>query len=110
VDVPTIAEERAELSLASGLFYREAEPVLVRVRKRGGRYDLDDRGRAIPLAGKPPGWHEGALEVVDGEFSLNVSREGVFVPAVEGGVDLGWLAGRVAEASQALHQELLELE
>lgn len=111
MDVPTIGEERAELSLESGLFYREDEPVVVRLRKRGGRYDLDDGGRAVELAGTSPGWRERAVEVVDGEFSLNVSREGaVFVPAVEGGVDLGWLAGRVAEASRALHQELLDLQ
>jgi hypothetical protein len=111
VDVPTIAEERAELSLDSGLWYREDEPVVVRLRKRGGRYDLDDEGRAVALAGKPPGWHELAVAVVAGQFSLNVSRDGaVFVPAVEGGVDLAWLAGRVAEASRALYQELLDLE
>jgi hypothetical protein len=113
VDVPTIAEERAELSLDSGLSYREDEPVVVRLRKRGGRYDLDDEGRAVALAGKPPGWHELAVAVVAGQFSLNVSPDGavaVFVPAVEGGVDLAWLGGRVAEASRALYQELLDLE
>jgi hypothetical protein len=82
VDVPTIAEERAELSLDSGLSYREDEPV------------VDAEGRAVALAGKPPGWHDGA----------------VFVPAAKGGVDLAWLGGRVAEASRALYQELLDLE
>ena len=98
-------------SIESGLSYREDEPVVVRLRKRGGRYDLDDEGRAVALAGKPQGWRERAVEVVDGEFSLNVSRGGaVFVPAVEGGVDLAWLAGRAAEASRALYQELLDLE
>ena len=111
MEVPTIAEELGELSLESGLSYREELPVLVRVRKRGRRYVIDDEGHAVVLAGKPPGWRARAHEVVRGEYDLNVSRDGtVFVPAVEGGVDLAWLAARVAEASLALYQELLDLE
>ena len=107
--VPAIAEPRAQVSLDSGLSYREREPVVVLLRKRGRRYDLQDDGRAVALAGKPPGWRERAAQVVRGEYCLNVSREGtVFVPAVEGGVDLEWLARRVAEASLALYQELLD--
>ena len=111
MDVPALTEDRAELSLDSGLVYREDEPVVVLLRKRGHRYDLQDDGRAAALAGKPMGWRERAVDLVEGEFFLNVSRDGVvFVPAVEGGVDIRWLAGRVAEASRALYQELLDLE
>jgi hypothetical protein len=42
---------------------------------------------------------------------LNVSRGGaVFVPAGEVGIDLSWLADRVAAASLALYDGLLDLE
>ena len=40
---------------------------------------------------------------------LNVNRRGVvFVPAVEGGLDLAWLAYRLTRCSYAVHAELLE--
>ena len=44
------------------------------------------------------------------EVVLESGLSYVFVPAVEGGVDRDWLARRVAEASVAIYDALLELE
>lgn len=99
-----------ERTADTGLAYTEGQPVLVTVRQRGPRYELRDGGRAVELAGRPQGWRERASAVVD-DYDLNLTRTGaVFVPAVEGGVDRDWLAGRVAEASLAVYDALLELE
>ena len=88
MSVPERTIERDEVVVDTGLTYTEGEPVLVRIRRRGGRFELRDDGRA----------------------DLNVTRTGVvFVPAVEGGVNRDCLAGRVAETSLALYG-LLELE
>jgi hypothetical protein len=107
--VPDPSLERDEVVLETGLAYTEGEPVLVRLRKRGYRYDLRDEGRAVELAGRPAGWRESATAAVDAN-DLNVTRTGVvFVPAVEGGVDRDRLARRVAETSLALYDALLEL-
>jgi len=102
--------ERDDVVVETGLSYVEGEPVRVRLRKRGRRYELRDDGRAVELAGRPRGRRVRATAVVD-EFDLNRTRTGVvFVPAVEGGVDRDWLARRVAEASVAVYDALLELE
>jgi hypothetical protein len=109
--LPALGSERAETVLETGLEYREGEPVRVRLRKRGRRFELRDDGRAVELAGCPEGWRELAVQLVERELWLNVSRDGiVFVQAVEGGLHLSRLAERVAEASLALYQELLDLE
>lgn len=95
--------------LEFGLIYRLAEPVVVRVRRREHRYDLDDDGAAVALAGKRPGWLDVASAVVARE-GFNVNRRGVvFVPAVEGR-DIGDLARRLAETSRAVYLALLELD
>lgn len=84
------------------------EPIPVHVRKRGHRYLIHDDGAAVARAGRPPGWFRIAESAV-AEFDLNVNRAGVvFVPAVEGGADRDWLAGRVAEASAAVYSDLIE--
>jgi hypothetical protein len=102
--------ERDEEIFDTGLVYTEGEPVVIAVRRRGWRYDLRDDGRAVELAGKRRGWREAAVVAV-GAFNLNLTRTGVVsVPAVEGGADREWLAGRVAEASLAVYDALLELE
>jgi hypothetical protein len=110
MSVPERTIERDEVVVDTGLMYTEAEPVLVRIRRRGRRFELRDDGRALELAGRTAGWRECATQVVDA-YDLNVTRTGVvFVPAVEGGVDRDWRAGRVAETSLALYDALLELE
>lgn len=99
--------EEAEVTVTSEFAYAPEEPIPVRVRKRGHRYDLDDLARATELAGRRPGWLEVADEVV-AEGGLNVNRAGVvFVSAVEGR-DLAALAHKAAEASRAVYAELLE--
>jgi hypothetical protein len=106
----TLAEltgiERGEAVVASGLVYGDGEPVEILVRKRLHRYLLTDCGRAAEKAGKPPGWREVA-ELAG--LPMNVDRQGtVFVPAVEGR-DLDDLLVRLADASRAVHEALLDL-
>ena len=94
----------------SELQYADGEPVCVHVRKRRRRYELDDEGGAVAKARwfGANEWEEVAHEVVDAH-DLNMNRRGVvFVPAVEGGPDLAWLAFRVARCSYAVHSELLD--
>ena len=101
--------EHGEALLDTDRRYTPGRPVRVLIRKRGPRYDLDDRGEAVHLAGTPDGWLVAAQRAVEAE-SLNVNRRGVvFVPAVEGR-DLVRLACRVADASLAVHAALLELD
>ena len=93
----------------SGLVYSNGEPVVVRVRQRGRRVDIDDDGAALARAravGTTARWLDVARRVVAAD-DLNVNRRGVlFVPAVEGR-DIDELAARVARASRALESELL---
>jgi hypothetical protein len=94
----------------SELQYADGDPVCVHIRKRGRRYDVDDEGAAVAKARYfgAASWEDTASEVVDAH-DLNINRRGVvFVPAVEGGPDLAWLAFRVARCSYAVHSELLE--
>jgi hypothetical protein len=99
-----------ESVVESALTYDGLEPVAIRVRKRGRRYDLDDGGAAVRKAGRAPGWLELAERTV-AEDGMNISRQGVvFVPAFEGGLDLAWLAERLAGSSLAVYRALLELD
>jgi hypothetical protein len=94
------------IRLPSGLEYRDGEPVVIEIRKRGHRYDLSDEGAAVRKAGTR-GWLPVAEAVVAAE-GFNVNRSGVvFVPAVEGR-DLAALAARLAETSRAVYDSLLE--
>src|SRR3954454_2685926 len=93
----------------TGLSYSDGDAVVVRVRKRGRRYDIDDGGAAVArarAAGTTPRWLEVAERVV-AEDALNVNRRGVvFVGAVEGR-DIDGLARGVAATSRAVESELL---
>jgi hypothetical protein len=103
--------DRDEVLLDAGIAYVEGDPVRVRIRKRGRNLQLDDEAGAVARAGKPPGWFDLAREIVEEEYWLNVKRNGlVFLPAFDRGRDLAPLVVRVADASVALYQELLELE
>jgi len=100
--------ESGETMLETGELFVPGEPVRIFVRKRGRNYDLDDRGRATDLAGKPTGWLPVAQRVVT-EEGFNVNRAGVvFVPAFEGR-DLALMALRLADTSRAVFAEVLEL-
>jgi hypothetical protein len=103
--------ERTEELVETGLEYVPGEPVLVRVVRRGARIELSDAARAVALAGRPGGWWEPVERMVREEYSLNLSRRGeVFVPVVADGPGLEPLLARVAEASLAVFQELLDRE
>jgi ankyrin repeat protein len=92
-----------------GLTYVPGRAVHVRVRQRGTRYDLDDMGVAVEIAGRPPGWLEAAERVV-AERGWNVTRDGVVcVQAVEGR-DIDALIRRTGEASAAVFEALLSLQ
>jgi hypothetical protein len=93
----------------TGLAYLPGRPVRVSVRHRGNRYDIDDMGAAVAIAGRPPGWLETAERVV-AERGWNVNRAGiVFVQVVEGR-DIEALVRRTGEASVAVLDALQELE
>jgi hypothetical protein len=107
-DLPQLLAETGEALIDSGLTYGDGEPVLVSVRKREHRIDIDDRGRGAEKAGKPPGWLALAQEVVERDY-LNVNRAGVvFVGSFEGR-ELDSLVRRVADRSLAVYEELLDL-
>jgi hypothetical protein len=90
-----------------GLEYVAGEPVLVRVRRRRPVWSIDDRGRAVELAGRPGGWLEVAQRAV-GEYALNVNRRGVVFVATYSDTWVEELTARTAEASRAVYQELIE--
>jgi sugar lactone lactonase YvrE len=93
----------------AGVAYLPGEPVTVLVRHRGIRYDIGDGGRAVAIAGRPPGWRTVAERVV-AEDGFNVARDGrVFVLVTEGR-DVDALAARIAETSLRLCDALLDLQ
>jgi ankyrin repeat protein len=85
----------------------ETGPVLVRVRCRGGRCEIDDRGWAIGTAGRPPGWREAAERTV-AEFGWNVSRSGRVFVAVAADRDIADLVRRTADAALAVRDAILD--
>jgi ankyrin repeat protein len=103
------AADRSGLVRDTGLSYLPGRPVRVSVRRRGIRYDIDDMGGALALAGRPPGWLEAAERAV-AALGWNVSREGVvFMRAVEGR-DIDALVRRTGEASAAVLEAILALD
>ena len=83
-------------------------PIRVTVKRREGRADVTDEGRAVALAGTPPGWREVARRIEE-EYIVNVSRRGaVFLP-VSGPFTVEEIEERIAAASTALYHDLLDL-
>jgi len=87
----------------------EIGPVLVRVRCRGGRCEIDDRGWAVAAAGRPPGWRE-AAERTAAEVGWNVTRTGTVFVAAAADRDIGDLVRRTADAALAVRDAILALE
>ena len=87
----------------------ETGRVLVRVRCRGGRCEIDDRGCAVETAGRPPGWLEAAGRTV-AELGWNVARIGAVFVAVAADRDIADLVRRTADAALAVRDALLALE
>jgi hypothetical protein len=104
-----LAQRRDERVFDVSLQYRPLDPVRVRVTRRDDRVTVTDDGAAVARAGRPPGWHEVADRVSD-EMVVNVSRSGaVSLPVVRVGPGEAEIVRRIAEASLALYQDLLEI-
>jgi hypothetical protein len=100
---------RGEDSVESSLAYGPGYPVTVRVSHREQAVTVSDEGAAIDRAGAPQGWRLAADRVAS-ELDVNVSRHGVVsLPVVRVGPGEDVIVQRIAEASLALYQELLEL-
>ncbi|HKG63208.1 MAG TPA: hypothetical protein VKB28_04000 [Solirubrobacteraceae bacterium] len=86
----------------------ELGEVLVRVRCRGGRCEIDDRGWAVEVGGRAPGWHEVA-ERAAAELGWSVSRSGRVLVGVAADRDIHDLVRRTADAAHAVRDALLDL-
>jgi hypothetical protein len=99
-----------ERTVEPGPLYVDGQPVRIRIRKRGHRYDIDDNGEAWRRAAVSGREALAAAERVVAAEGFNVNRSGVvYVPAVEGR-DIDGLATRLADCSRAVHAALFELE
>ncbi len=87
----------------------EVGPVLVRVRCRGGRCEIDDRGWAVAAAGRPPGWLEVAERAV-AKLGWNIGRNETVFVAATADRDIADLVRRTADAALAVRDALLALE
>jgi hypothetical protein len=96
-----------EVTLSTGMSYRPAHPVRIRVRKRSTRYDITDGANAVNLAGRPDAWLLTASDTA-APTGMNVNRRGVvFVTGFEHR-DLADLVMRLAECSRLVYLSLLE--
>ena len=85
------------------------EPVALRIT-HGRLVAVSDDGGAVERAGRPPGWRDVADRLAE-ELVVNVSRSGVVsLPVTRGGPGFDAIVERIADASLALYQELLELQ
>lgn len=100
---------RIETTIDTGLEYRPDDPVRVRVVRRGPRTWVSDDGVAFDRAGRPRRWQEAATRV-ERELIVNFSRGGVIsLPVVPVGPSEEQVVRRIAEASRAFYQEMLDL-
>jgi hypothetical protein len=89
--------------------YRPGDPVALRITRRRLVY-VSDEGGAVARAGKPPGWRAVAERLAD-ELVVNIGRSGaVSLPVSRGGPGFDAIVDRIARASVALFEELLELD
>jgi hypothetical protein len=106
------AVERGEVAIESGVTYDGIRPVPVRISKRDGRYKITDDGAAVAAAGIAGRRVSFPDRIALGEYSVNVSRQGVvWLPAVA--PNEAWtatLCELVARGSVALYERLLELD
>jgi hypothetical protein len=103
------AAGRSEETIVTRREYVPGDPVVVHIVRRRLTW-VSDRGGAVERAGRPPGWRTVAEQVAD-ELIVNISRAGVVsLPVTRAGLPLDEVVARIAEASLALHEELLELD
>ena len=88
--------------------YGSGTPVQVVVKRREGRVDVSDGGIAVELAGTPPGWRDVARRI-ELEYCVNVSRQGIVFLPVARCFTVEEIEERIAAASVALYQDLLDL-
>jgi hypothetical protein len=100
--------DRSETIVETPLEYRPGEPVLVRVSRREHRVEVSDDGAALEKAGRSRAWRAAADRVLE-QYIVNISRHGVIsLPVVR--LCQEDVMQRIAEASLALYQEILDLE
>ena len=98
--------------MRTDLTYGGTAAVRVLVRHRPGWYDFSDDAAGVEAAGRPDGWYEVALQVVR-ELDLNLNRRGVVCVSSPDHREQEWLDSleeRVADASLAVYEALLELD
>jgi hydrogenase maturation factor len=84
------------------------EPTVV-VKRRERRVAVTDEGSAVALAGAPPGWRKVARRI-ELDYVVNVTRNGTVWLPVQGRFNVEEIEERIARASLALYQDLLELQ
>jgi hypothetical protein len=100
---------RADTIIETDLSYVPGDPVLIHIKHRDQRTAISDDGGAVTRAGRPHGWR-GVAERLADELVVNVTRAGaVCLPVVPVGPPQDAIVRRIADASLALYQELLEL-
>jgi hypothetical protein len=105
--VPTA--ERTDTIVHTSLEYAPGDPVRVRTVHREHRTTVSDDGAALARAGRITGWRDVADRLAR-ELVVNISRQGVvFLPVVPVGPPESEVIQRIARASLALYQELLDL-
>jgi hypothetical protein len=105
----TYAPERTDSLIDTDLRFLPGDPVRIRVVHRDRRTSVTDDGAAVERAGRPEGWKDTARRIAD-KFVVNVSRTGVVsLPVVRVGPPEAKIIRRIAQASLAFYQELLEL-
>lgn len=103
------AAARTGILRVTSLSYMPGRPVRISIRRREHRYDIDDLGTAVAIAGRPPGWRAAAQRAVNA-LGWNINRDGVvFMQAVEGR-DIDALIQRTAEASLTVFQTIVEID
>jgi len=108
--VPANTVSRTEELLDTGLEFRPGDPIHVRVVHRDQRTHVTDDGAAINRTGSPTHWQDVAHRL-GRELDVNISRRGVIsLPVVRVGPPRAEVVHRIAGASRAFYQELLELD
>ena len=105
--------ERGELMFATGLTYDGITPLRIRATKRDARLEFSDDGGATAAAGVDVRQLAFPESIRMGEFSANVTRQGVVWLPGSVRCDDHWLAKLpelVADASLELYEALLELD